>query len=209
MMLAFNKYVVPFQLESHVLSFNMAGLDTIKYRKENFSALADAQIKRAIEHTTPGSLEATSKNLDNSILQEFLLGRSLSLDPGGTHDDVIVGKLARPFGFFYFGHFSGLQAAFVADFQALRVEQIVTKWKQFNSFWTERTTSMPERVKLGFTTQQQAKLFQDVMQRFRFLVFVGSDEIKKQVLEAIRTSPGFDRTEIVSPNDVKNELSIT
>jgi hypothetical protein len=48
MMLAFHKYVIPFQREGDSLAFNIHPLDTVKYTPGNLRALADRAINDAI-----------------------------------------------------------------------------------------------------------------------------------------------------------------
>lgn len=207
MMLAFNKYVVPFQLGEHSLSFNMAGLDTVKYDKGNFPALAELHIKRAISDTAGNAKRLPVGEIDAALLNEFFLGRSMFPDPGVTQGDAAMIQLCRPFGFAYFSHFSGMKAVFVGQFSALRPEQAMLRLKQFYSFWAERIGSIPERQKLGLVSSQDAQTFKLVSEKTYFMVIVDTARSKEAVREGLKSWTARDRVEIVCVADIEAEVA--
>lgn len=76
LMLAFNKYVIPFQRKEQKLPFNVAGLDTIKYSNIDFKRLAESAIDDAIEKTKQSI--PNEAGIDQ-ILDTFLLTKKSHL----------------------------------------------------------------------------------------------------------------------------------
>ena len=62
LMLGFNKFLIPFQRESHSLPFNVAGLDTVKYNNNDFAVKATNAIDIAIYKTRQDHASSTTPN---------------------------------------------------------------------------------------------------------------------------------------------------
>ena len=71
-MLGFNKYLIPFQMKTQSLPFNVAALGTVKYDKEDFESEASKAIEIAIEKTKQGQASLT---LPNQLIELFLLSK--------------------------------------------------------------------------------------------------------------------------------------
>lgn len=209
MMLAFNKYVIPFQLEEQKLPFNVAGLDTIKYSKKNFESIAEVAIDRAIKETEFVATDPHAREVNNETLHEFILSRGLHIDPGNTPGDVAAAQLARQFGFVFLTGFSGMTATFLGNFQHQRVDQVIFKLKSFSKFWEERLGSVAERVRFGLISEGQAQFMAIIHERVTYLIIVGSEQVKLQVLAAIHTHPIAKKVEIVSVDQVEKERDMT
>jgi hypothetical protein len=206
MMLAFNKYTIPFQLADHTLAFNIAGLDTVKYQRGEFARIAEAEIDRAIVATTAAASSSGIGPIEGPLLHEFLLARQLYLNPGLTHQDVAVMESARPFQFLYYSAFSGMSVVFVGNFQALRLEQIISRLKSFVAYWRAQEASIAERLNSGMITQAEAQKFRFAMTKVTYMVIVGSEPIKRQLVDSFRDSEVLQRLEVISPGDIEREV---
>ena len=79
LMLGFNKFLIPFQRESHSLPFNVAGLDTEKYNNNNdFAVKATNAIDIAIYKTRQDHASSTTPN---QLIELFLLSKKAIFPP--------------------------------------------------------------------------------------------------------------------------------
>jgi hypothetical protein len=94
LMLGHNKYVIPFQRDDQQLSFNVAGLDTIKYNQGNFTALATPAIELAIRETSQSTPAPTFDQMVNLFL---LINNATLVDVANANERQIF-QLGNTFG---------------------------------------------------------------------------------------------------------------
>jgi len=96
LMLGFNKYLVPFQKETHTLPFNVAGLDTVKYDNTSFDSKAAAAIDVAIERTRQDHVSLTSPDQHIAL---FLLSKKALYSAIDNDGEKNIFRMGSPFGF--------------------------------------------------------------------------------------------------------------
>lgn len=98
LMLAFKKYILPFQREGDALAFNIKPLDTILYKKNNFKDLANSAIDEAIIRT--GTTSRPTRALTSSdILLRYASVLGLRVTQLNTDEANYLYKLGQPMGF--------------------------------------------------------------------------------------------------------------
>ncbi len=205
LMLGFNKYVIPFQKEAQALPFNVAGLDTVKYKNESFETKASKAIDVAIRETTQE--EPRSFNPDQ-ILEAFLLSQRLLIVPLATEGDRNLYELGRPLGFNMLTTFDGMQYAYFGNFTTLRPEAVIWRVRTLEDIILQRIGSLPQRVKLGLTSVNPSieAALQTFLQHLKILLLVTSDDDRDAVLGTIKTKPTRWPTQVLSLNDISEAL---
>ncbi|MFH2049016.1 MAG: hypothetical protein ABIJ12_06190 [bacterium] len=183
LMLGFNKYVIPFQKEEDTLSFNISGLDTIKYTGKNFEAKATDAIDKAIYETTP---ERGSDVPIDQLKIAYLFSKNAVYNPIDNSGDRDIYRLGSPMGFNLLMDFSGLEYRFYGDFAHLRFENICYRVKLLHQILVDRVASFPERVKMGLIDVDQVKVILDLFEKLEIWLLVNSEDVKSQVLSYIK-----------------------
>jgi hypothetical protein len=203
LMLGFNKYIIPFQLESQSLPFNVSGLDTIKYSSKSFERLAGEAIDAAILATTQDS--TPSIDLDQ-VLKMFLLAKRTLFTPLNTEGDKNIYDLGAPFGFNLLNDLTGFQYYFVGNFTAFRPEACLWRIRMLGEILDARRATLKTRVGVGIATQEQAVLAEVLMRSFQIWAIVTGTDIKKQIASSLEAKPLGYTVELFSLEDVRDEL---
>lgn len=205
LILGFNKYVLPFQLEDQSLPFNVAGLDTIKYSKRQFESLAEQEIIRAIDTTTPQNSSPVA--LDQRIT-DFLLLKQLHKAPITNEGEKNLAEWSKIFGFEYYASFSGIDTIFMGIFTNQRSEQVLHRILQLSKFWIEKCKSIDERRAIGLINEFQVNLFTKMLSKSSILVIVSSEKEKTEIQQALVESKfQFFAWTVFSLEDVNRETS--
>jgi hypothetical protein len=203
LMMGFNKYVIPFQRSSQNLPFNVAGLDTIKYSEKNFERLAAGSIDQAIKETQQ---ETTPTYSPDQVLEVFLLTRRALITPLDSEGHRNLYHIGSPLGFNLLNDFSGMNYMFFGNFCALRTEVVLWRLGLLNEILDNRRNTLPERVKAGIGTLEQAKLIDKILKELRVWIVVTSNEDKATIQASIGESIPNYTTEVFSVEDVKAVL---
>ena len=150
-MLGHNKYVIPFQRETEILPFNVAGLDTLKYNSGNFRQLAIQAIDQAIKET---SQNHPAPNLDY-IINIFSIIKDTTFvniqnDPG----ERAIFQLGSTFGFNLLVKFDGLSYVFLGNFSALQGHPIIWCLNKLIELLDARIKSLPIRIQASIATDK-------------------------------------------------------
>ena len=179
MMLSFKKHIIPFQLDSQELAFNIRPLDTIIYNKANFKEQAQRAIDGAIEKsslTTPPIKALAS----NDLLLKYIAVRSLRIDDLAASEMKALFELGRPFGFnllssynlmsqdiVYFGFFDQEEPKEIV----FRVKMLVQRLGQMKKHFEEKLPS------------DKIEAVNDLWNRLR-IEFLISKDFDKAVIES-------------------------
>ncbi|MHB9041410.1 MAG: hypothetical protein ACYC4T_12215 [Melioribacteraceae bacterium] len=203
LMLAFNKYVIPFQRKEQKLPFNVAGLDTIKYTNNDFKRLVEEAIEDAIEKTkqeTP--LDA---GIDQ-VLDTFLLLKKTTFASIEDVGERQIFELGRKFGFYLLNDFSGFTYTFLGNFTNLRAETSLWRIRLLNELWNERIKSVPDRIKLGVASKEMIPLLVEVLSKMQIWVIVNSKIEKEKINNELISNPVNFHYEIFTSEEVRNEV---
>jgi hypothetical protein len=203
LMLGFNKYLIPFQREKHVLPFNVAGLDTVKYADENFEKMAAAALDVAVAKT---SQDSSSSPPPDQLIGIFLLSKKLTVaniqDPGEKN----IFLMGSPFGFNLLNDFSGMVYHFFGNFTAFRSDAIMWRLKMLNDLLNARRGSIKDRVEIGIAKAEQAGLLESFFSKLKVIILVTTDEDKTLILQNMAESKLAYDLEIYSLVDMRTEL---
>ncbi len=205
LMLGFNKYLVPFQQEAETLPFNVAGLDTIKYDKNNFESKASTAIDVAIKKTSQNQADLTNPD---QVIQLFILSRKALYSAVDSVGEKNIFRMGSPFGFNLLNDFSGMISIFFGNFTALRPEIVIWRLQMLNQLLTERISSLKERIELGLVTPKQVELAENHFGKMKIWILVTSDEDKAIILRETQSVTFFDRMQVLSTVDMKRELGL-
>lgn len=205
LMLGFNKYLIPFQQEDHPLPFNVSGLDTVKYDKTNFEALAAKAIDIAIKKTSQDTADLTTPD---QVIQLFLLSKKSLFSPIDNDGEKNIFRMGSPFGFNLLNDFSGMVYIFFGNFTALRPEIVIWRLKMLNELLNERMSSLKDRIALNLVTPKQVELAEDLFARMKIWLLVTSDEDKALILKETENVTFFKSMQIYSMVDMKKELGL-
>ncbi len=205
LMLGFNKYVIPFQKKEDKLSFNISGLDTIKYNKSDFKSKATEAITKAVEETTPTS---SSTIPIDQMKTTFLYSKNATFTPMSGGGERVIFELGRPVGYNLLTDFSGLEYRFFGDFAHLRSEHICYRIKLLHKILVERVASFPQRQKLGLIEQEDLGLYVELFENLEIWILVNSEDVKNQIKSFIN-SESINRTfDIFTLKDVLDRSDI-
>ncbi len=203
LMLGFNKYVIPFQLESQQLPFNVAGLDTIKYNPTNLKAKAAAAIDQAIKETEQD--KAASPPLDQ-VLDAFILAKGALVVSLISEGDRNLYDLGRALGYNLLTDFSGMNYIYLGNFTHLRSEAIIWRLKTLQRILEEREGSFDDRVSSGLLTREASEAAKRLWKNLKIWLVVTSEQEKVVVSDVLRQMPPRYSTEVYSVDDVQLEL---
>ena len=202
LMLGFNKYVIPFQLESQQLPFNVASLDTIKYNPKTFKERAAAAIDQAIRETTQ---EASVPEIDQ-LLDGFILSKGLLMVPLTTEGDRNLFDLGRPLGYNLLMDFSGLRYTYMGKFTNLRPEVVIWRLKTLERIVSERFGSFDKRVAAGLVAANLVQAAKDFEQNLKIWLIVTGKQDKEAVVKALASRPLKYPSEVYSREDIEEEM---
>lgn len=204
LMLGFNKYVIPFQLASQQLPFNVAGLDTVKYNPSDFRTKAAQAIDQAIADTSQDK-EVGSPNIDQ-LLGAFLLTKGALILSLSSEGDKNLFDLGRALGYNLLTDFSGMNYIYLGNFTHLRAEIVLWRLRTLEKILTERLASFDGRVSSGFMTPELAASTRTFWHNLRIWLVVTSPQDKATISQALSTTPIPYTTEIYSTEDIKADL---
>lgn len=183
LMLGFNKYVIPFQKEEDNLSFNISGLDTIKYKDSDFKRKATDAIVQAIKETTPAS--GSIVPIDQ-IKISYLFSKHATIASLTSEGERGIYQIGSPVGFNLLMDFSGMEYRFFGDFSHLRYEHICQRIQLLHKILIDRVASFPQRVERGIVDKDNLKIINELFENIEIWLLVNSEEVKNQVLSFIK-----------------------
>lgn len=203
LMLGFNKYVIPFQLGSQHLPFNVAGLDTIKYTDQDLEQQAITAIEQAIDATKQ---EETPTGTVDQPLQMYLLSRNMVISYVDSEGEKNIFKLGEPLGFNLTNDFAGTRYVFLGRFANLRPETILWRLRKMNEMLNGRLSSIDERIKVGAGTLEQAVAARELFKNLQLLVIVTSNQDKTTLMEELDRHTIDYPVEVISVGDIESRL---
>jgi hypothetical protein len=205
LMLGFNKYLVPFQRETHTLPFNVAGLGTVKYDNTSFESKASTEIDVAIEKTRQDQAASTTPD---QLIGLFLLYKKALFSPIDNDGEKNIFHMGSPFGFHLLNDFSGMIYIFFGNFTALRPEIVIWRLQMLNDLLNERRSSLKQRIELKLVTQEQVELAESLFTRMKIWLLVTSEEDKTIIMAETKSLTFFDSMQVYSIADVKKQLNL-
>jgi hypothetical protein len=202
LMLGLQKYVIPFQKEDHRLPFNVAGLDTIKYRADNFSDLAEKAIAKAVKDT---SSEASKETPIDDVLEAFFLSNDLLVVPLNNQNEKDMASLGAPLGYVLLNDFFGVKNIFFGNFINLKIDLIVWRLRKVQEIMKARIESIGIKGRLQGLSEEQIRFSVNLCSITEFWVMVDTDETKKAVLE--QTKPLGFTVRVDSIHSVMSEMT--
>ena len=203
LMLGFNKYVIPFQLESQELPFNVAGLDTIKYTHKDFESRAAEAIDQAIEATRQDMVPEPTVD---QILETFLLAKKALVSAIDSEGEKDLYNIGRPLGFNLLHDFAGFTYIYFGSFTTLRPETVLWRLQILRDILDGRRSTLERRVQLSFLTQVQGEAAQEIFEKLQIWVVVMGEDDKLSVNHALSISPLGYQIQIFSVEDVRLEI---
>lgn len=178
MMLAFNKHIIPFQLDHQKLAFNVAGLDTVKYNQRNFKDQAVAAVDAAIANTTPGGTQPAY----DQILETFFIANEVLLSPVDNEGEQVLLNRARGLGYLLLNDFTGWNYIYFGIFPHLTPQAIRWRLEKTRDILNGITTSVELRVKAGFATEEQQRIAKEAISRFSIWLVVSDRAVRDEIL---------------------------
>jgi len=203
LMLGFNKYIIPFQIASQTLPFNVAALDTIKYTDQDFKDKACKIIDVAIEKTKQETFQPI--NIDQ-ILETFLLMKKSLIARIESEGDKNLFDLGRPLGFNMLTDFSGMNYIYLGNFTPFRTEVILWRIRKLNEIIKERSGSIDHRVASGIVNPSLALVAKSFFDNLQIWIIVTSAEDKRTIIKSIREAPIKFKIDVYSIDDIHTEL---
>jgi len=203
LMLGFNKYVIPFQRKSQKLPFNVADLDTMKYNNTDFEDKAEKAIKKAIDSTKQDKPQEVSFD---QIIATFIMIKKAMITSIQDIGNKNIYDLGSPLGFYLLNDFKGLTYIFLGNFSALRAETILWRVKMLTEVISERLSSIGHRIKSGILTEEQGKLFKEVLEKTEVWLIVNSGKEKSEINALIKKVSTIMKIQVFSRDDVASAV---
>jgi hypothetical protein len=204
LMLGFNKHIIPFQRTTQTLPFNVAGLDTIKYKDPDLERLAGEAIDQAILITKQDIPQQISPD---QILTAFLLFKKSLITPIISDGEKVMYHLGAPLGFILLNDFSGFNYIYFGNFTADSPSIILWRLKMINEILEGRGGTLETRLEAGMITEKQFPFIEKSFRQLQIWIIVNSANDKNEILRLLETVPLRYKTEIFSLEDVKSELN--
>ncbi len=184
LMLGFNKYTIPFQKESSALPFNVAGLDTVKYKDNEFKVKAEETIKLAIAETQP---ENTSIVPIDKVVDVFLISHDMLMSPivdDGTKNIYLLGS---PLGFNLLNDFAGFRYVYFGMFNLYNTDLIKWRVVKLDRILKARFGTLHVKKEIGMISIEQIPVFEQIRDSIEIWIVVQNDSIKGSLLELSTT----------------------
>jgi len=201
LMLGFNKYVIPFQRASQKLPFNIAPLDTIKYKNADLERLAIQAIEIADNATRQDAAPAFSPD---QIIEAFLLAKRAlvaTLDHPGNKNMFNMGN---PLGYHLLHDFGGTTFMYFGNFTALRPENILWRTRILSEIVKERLAASLSRQIPGTPGYAQALQFEQLVNRLQIWILVTTSEDRDKIQKELDSMS--TRCTVFCVNDIGTEL---
>lgn len=203
LMLGFNKYLIPFQREEQRLPFNVAALDTIKYNSRNFRALAEREIKKAIEATQ--KIPKGSEQM-GVVLETYLASKDVYMSGLSDEGEKALFHMGDGLNFNLLNHYDGLTYIFFGGFANQRTEIIVWKIQSLVKLLQYRIKSLPARLEIGMVTEQQAPIVESLLKKIEIWILVANDSIRNDVSKYLSNELPERIVNIFTQSEVNREL---
>ena len=115
--------------------------------------------------------------------------------------------MGSPLGFNLLNDFSGLNYIYFGNFTPLRPEVALWRLRMLNEILEGRRESITVRMQVGMVTQEQAQMFENLLDRLQIWAVLSNDDAKTAVQVELQTSPLRYRSEVYSLADVSLELN--
>lgn len=172
LMLGFHKYVIPFQREGDALSFNVAGLDTIKYSQDTFSEKATHAIDIAIQETAIVSPRQADEILKEGVFRIYVEKHGMTFSLGLSEGDRVLTQLANTFDLLLLEHWEGDRYTILFDARGLTSPLASMIVARFVTFMEKRLnlSALAKKLDLQMMTEAQVAIFDEILERLDFLV---------------------------------------
>jgi hypothetical protein len=185
MMLGFNKLILPFQREGQNLSFNVSGLDTIKYTQNTFRDRAVSVIRKAIADTEP---ELDIVSTDDERIGRYLLKAGYITFMSSNPGDTIFPTLANHFGFSLYTNIGGDTLIFVGSFGNRRASDIALSVDALSKVLMTRTTdeALNLQISIGMTDANRARFAQNMLRKSEILLIFNDITLEKEMYSCLQ-----------------------
>lgn len=181
LMLAFKKYIIPFQREGDALAFNIRPLDTVLYTKATFKEKADQAIDGAI--LAAGTTSRPSRSITSSeSLLKYITIRGLWISPLTTQDANALYRLGSPLGFLFL---EGSDLVWFGVFDQEPAKEVVFRLKLLLQN-IHRAKSVFESETVRTLTPDQVSYYRSAEKRLKIEVFVSSQVDKERIDARVR-----------------------
>jgi hypothetical protein len=204
LMLGFNKHIIPFQRAIQSLPFNVAGLDTIKYKDADLERLAGEAIEQALIITKQDIPQQISPD---QVLAAFLLSKKSLITPIISDGEKVMYHLGAPLGFILLNDFSGFNHIYLGNFTADSPNIIIWRLKMLNEILEGRGSTLEKRLEAGMISEKQFPFIDKAFRQLQIWIIVNSDNDKNEILRLLEAILLSFKTEIFSLEDVKSELN--
>lgn len=170
------------------MSFNISGLDTVKYNERDYKELVSDVIGRYASNIGETSLNVLSR----PDIDDFMISRGFVMSQLTILGEKVLDDMGKPFGFRYGYNFSGVWSIYIGDFTRHGIERIIWVLKSFSTFLNERRKSLQLRVDYGQMQLKEASLFEDSMKTLQIWVIVSTDELKRELSGNVAGKLGYN-----------------
>lgn len=203
LMLGFNKYVIPFQLEGLNLPFNVSGLDTVKYTSSNFNEKAEKAIDQALVDVKQDNLGMV--DLSQGIHAYLLLKGAVFCDINNP-DNKVLFDMGNVCGFNLCMEFDAIRYMYFGNFANLRADVVINRVKKLFEVWDSRTRGMFYKEQKGIITAQQKDMFFLMYSIFKVVVLVNSEDTKNIILNCPEFASLKERLDVVSVVEMNDAI---
>jgi hypothetical protein len=181
MMLAFKKYIIPFQRKGEALPFNVQPLDTVIYTKGNFKEKATQAIDGGILAASTTARQ-TSDLVSNEVLTRYLAVRGLKFTDLNSSEATHLYRLGS---FLGFSLLDGREIVYFGMFDREDEKEVIFRLKLLlqNIF---QTIEKYESVTIKTATPEQIEVVQDMISRLRVEVLISEKSDKSKIESKVR-----------------------
>jgi hypothetical protein len=170
LMLAFRKYVLPFQRKGDALAFNIQPLDTLLYTKGEFRKIADQAVDTAIL-AVGTTAEPTRALASSELLLKYLTVRALRVTELNTDDARNLYRLGSVLGFYLL---DGAEIVYFGMFDAASAKEVVFRVKLLLQNLHQALQIFEEVTSKAMTPEQIAHV-KTIKSRIRVEILVSDD----------------------------------
>ena len=180
LMMAFKKYILPFQREGDALAFNIRPLDTILYTNANFREKADRAIDDAILAAGTTARPTRALGVNDSLLR-YIAVEGLYVADVSTGDPAVLYRLGSPFGFLLL---AGTTTVYLGVFDSEPAKEVVFRLKLLLQN-VHNARQIFENTTAKSLTPQQIEFYENMWSRLRVEVLISKETDKDRIASRV------------------------
>ncbi|MCP4264355.1 MAG: hypothetical protein GY777_02065 [Candidatus Brocadiaceae bacterium] len=201
LMMAFKKYVIPFQQDGDSLAFNIRPLDTIIYTKGNFKDLANKVIDEAI--IKAGTTNRPTRAItSNEHLLKYISVRGLRVTELNTDEASYLYNLGKPMGYYLL---NGKEIVYLGLFDLEPAKEVVFRLKLLLQCLSQAKVEFDTITSKSMTPEQIEKATR-IWNMLRVEVIISMDleknRIEKKVKELTKDFSSI-QWKLLNDNDIR------